>query len=150
MVDNSLLLPLLYSGSFKGNLMTAVTRKPHQASALPEKRRMLIDAIGWQVHMQPHTWSPPTDLFELETAYVVRMEIAGMRLADFSVQLEDNYLSISGTRYDKPERRAYHQMEVRFGEFTTVVAIPGPVDTESASAEYDDGFLVVILPKITG
>jgi len=110
---------------------------------------MLVEAIGWQVRMQSHVWSPPTDLFELETEYVVRVEVSGMRQQDFSVQLENNYLVISGSRPDKPERRAYHQMEVRFGEFSTVVAIPGPVDAEKASAEYDDGFLLVSLPKAT-
>jgi len=79
----------------------------------------------------------------------VRVEVAGMREQNFSVQLENNYLVISGVRPDKPERRAYHQMEVRFSEFSSVVAIPGPVDGEKASAEYDDGFLVVNLPKAT-
>jgi HSP20 family protein len=127
--------------------MSAVIRKTHQGSAQPEKQRMIIEAMGWQVRMQSHVWSPPTDLYEIETGYVVRVEIAGMRLQDFSVQLDDNYLVISGSRPDKPERRAYHQMEVRFGEFSTVVAIPGPIDSELASAEYDDGFLVVSLPK---
>ena len=129
--------------------MTTVIRKSHQGSDQPEKRRMLIDAIGWQVRMQSHVWGPPTDLYEIEAAYVVRVEVAGMRKQDFSIQMENNYLVISGSRPDKPERRAYHQMEVRFGEFNTVVAIPGPVDAENASAEYEDGFLVVNLPKAT-
>jgi HSP20 family protein len=127
--------------------MTTVIWKTHKGSGQPEKRRTVIESIGWQVRMQSPVWSPPTDLFELENAYVVRMEIAGMRQQDFSVQFENNYLVISGSRADKPERRAYHQMEVRYGEFNTVVAIPGPVDSEYASAEYDDGFLVVNLPK---
>jgi len=129
--------------------MTTVIWKSQQGSDPPGKRRMLVEAIGWQVRMQSHVWSPPTDLFELETEYVVRVEVSGMRQQDFSVQLENNYLVISGSRPDKPERRAYHQMEVRFGEFSTVVAIPGPVDAEKASAEYDDGFLLVSLPKAT-
>jgi HSP20 family protein len=70
-----------------------------------------------------------------------------MRQQDFKVVLENNFLTVSGTRPDTPERRAYHQMEVRFGEFSTTVAIPGPVNVEKSTAEYDDGFLVVTLPK---
>ena len=127
--------------------MTTVIWKLHQGSDPPEKRRMVIEAMDWQVRVQSHVWSPPTDLFDLETAYVVRVEVAGMRQQDFSVQLENNYLVISGSRPDTPERRAYYQMEVRFGEFSTVVAIPSPVDAENASAEYEDGFLIVSLPK---
>jgi HSP20 family protein len=97
--------------------------------------------------MQSHAWSPPTDLFEIEKDYVVRVEVAGMHQQDLSIQLEDNYLIISGTRHEKPTRHAYHQMEIRFGEFSTIVAIPGPVSAEKASAEYNDGFLIVNLPK---
>jgi HSP20 family protein len=127
--------------------MTTVIWKSDQGSELPEKRRMLVEAVGWQVRIQSHIWSPPTDVFETENAFIVRVEVAGMRQQDFSVQVENNFLTISGTRADKPERRAYHQMEVRFGEFSSVVAIPGPVDVESSSAEYEDGFLTVTLPK---
>lgn len=127
--------------------MTTVIWKSDQGSALPEKRRLLVEAIGWQMRVQSHIWSPPTDVFETESAFVVRVEVAGMRQQDFSVQIENNFLAISGVRPDTPERRAYHQMEVRFGEFRSVVAIPGPVDVDSSSAEYDDGFLTVNLPK---
>jgi HSP20 family protein len=127
--------------------MTTVIWKSNQGSELPEKRRLLVEAIDWQMRVQSHIWSPPTDVFETENAYIVRVEVAGMRQQDFSVQIENNLLAISGMRVDKPERRAYHQMEVRFGEFSSVVAIPGPVDVDSSSAEYEDGFLTVILPK---
>jgi HSP20 family protein len=127
--------------------MTTVVWKSDQGSELPEKRRMLVEAIDWQMRVQAHVWSPPTDVFETENAYIVRVEVAGMRQQDFSVQIENNLLAISGMRSEKPERRAYHQMEIRFGEFSSVVAIPGPVDVDSSSAEYEDGFLTVTLPK---
>jgi HSP20 family protein len=108
---------------------------------------MLVDVIGWQVRSQSHIWSPPTDVCETEDAYIVRVEVAGMRHQDFAVHVENNFLKISGVRTDKPERRAYHQMELHFGEFNSIVAIPGPVDVENSSAEYEDGFLTVTLLK---
>ncbi|SRR5258706_4621869 len=120
---------------------------PGSTRHLPERRRVIVEAIGWHVRTQSHAWSPPTDLYETEAAYVVRVEIAGMRGRDFSVTLENNFLTISAARPDTPERRAYHQMEVRFGEFSTVVALPGLVDAETSTAGYEDGFLIVSLPK---
>jgi HSP20 family protein len=39
-------------------------------------------------------------------------------------------------------------MEIRFGEFSTAVDLPSGVDLERAEAEYEDGFLAVVLPKI--
>jgi HSP20 family protein len=131
----------------QGQTMTNVIWKSHKNSAQHEKNYLIVESIGWQVRVQPHLWSPPTDIFEIENTYVIKVEIAGMHQQEFSIQLEENYLIISGNRHDNHERRAYHQMEVRFGEFSTVVTIPGPIDSDKASAEYDDGFLIVKLPK---
>jgi HSP20 family molecular chaperone IbpA len=50
---------------------------------------------------------------------------------------------------ESPERRAYHQMEIRFGEFSSSVEVPAGVDVSKAEADYEDGFLNVVLPKIT-
>jgi HSP20 family protein len=70
-----------------------------------------------------------------------------MRESDFEVVFEDGLLLITGIRPDVAERRAYHQMEIRFGKFSTAVMIPGPVDLDQSKAEYRDGFLSVKLPK---
>ncbi len=112
---------------------------------LLEARRGILHAVSWQV--RSNIWSPPTDEYETEEAYIVRVEVAGMREEEFEVFLENNTLHISGVRTDLPERRAYHQMEIRFGKFFTSVGIPGPVNEDQASAEYKDGFLTVRLPK---
>jgi len=125
--------------------MATLIRKSQAAA---EKPYVTLQAIGWQVNVKSYSWSPPTDVYETETSFVVRVEVAGMRQADFSINIEKNYLVISGVRADTPERRAYHQMEIRFGEFSTAVELPSSVDVERAEAEYEDGFLTVVLPKI--
>jgi HSP20 family protein len=56
-------------------------------------------------------------------------------------------LLIRGTRADTAERLAYHQMEINFGEFMTTVEFQIPIDLEHVRAEYQNGFLWVILPK---
>ncbi|HQX00586.1 MAG TPA: Hsp20/alpha crystallin family protein [Anaerolineales bacterium] len=125
--------------------MPTVKRKP--SAVIMEARREILHAVSWQV--RSNVWSPPTDEYETETTYVVRVEIAGMREEDFEVLLENDTLLISGSRSDFPDRRAYQQMEIRFGKFATSVNIPGPVDVDQAHAEYKDGFLTVVLPKAT-
>ena len=116
-------------------------------SSTGELRREALHAVGWQVQVRAGVWSPPTDVYETENAYVVRVEIAGMREEDFDITVENNFLSISGSRPDVPERRAYQQMEIRFGKFETVVGMPGPIDLEASRADYSEGFLTVTLPK---
>ena len=100
----------------------------------------------WQVSSRQHAWRPPTDVFVTADSVIVRVEIAGMRDGEFSISLEEHTLTIRGSRPDYPERRAYHQMEIRFGEFRTDVGLHWPVDTEKIDAEYKDGFLRITLP----
>ena len=104
---------------------------------------------GWLLDRRSHLWRPPTDVYETEEQIVVQVEIAGVQSADFSVSLNERRLSISGVRVDPgPERRAYHQMEVHFGEFRSDVDLPGSIDENSIEVEYSDGFLRLILPKL--
>jgi HSP20 family protein len=108
---------------------------------------MDTDPIHWRLTVRPHAWRPPTDVFETEETIVVRVEIAGMEEDDFKIELDGRYLSIQGTRPDLPERRAYHQMEIRFGEFNIDVELPAPVVPAEVAAVYNNGFLRVTLPK---
>jgi HSP20 family protein len=123
--------------------MPTVVRK--SSVNLLEARREILHAVSWQV--RSNIWSPPTDVYETDDVYTVRVEIAGMREDDFEVAVENNTLLISGYRPDVPERRAYHQMEIRFGKFATAIGLPSPVDVEHAGAQYADGFLTITLPK---
>lgn len=93
-----------------------------------------------------HFWQPPTDLYETDNTFVVVVEIAGMGESEFVISLEKRTLIVSG---DRPHQGggAYHQMEIFSGEFVTLVELPAPVRYEDVSAEYDDGFLTITLPK---
>ena len=97
--------------------------------------------------MRPHAWRPPTDMYETDDAIVIRVEIAGMREQDFNIALEDRTLTIRGVRSDPSERRAFYQMEIPFGEFSTEVDLPAPTVNEGVEAVYREGFLQITLPK---
>ena len=105
------------------------------------------EAQRWRSLNRPRAWRPLTDVYENEESIVVRVEIGGMSEEDFSVYLEERRLIIEGSRMDTPERRAYYQMEIPYGEFSTEVELPVPVAAESVAAVYRDGFLKIVLPK---
>lgn len=102
--------------------------------------------VSWQV--TTGVWSSPIDVYETELEYVVTVEVAGMRDADFEVLYENGMLFVAGQRPDVTERRAYHQMEIHFGKFSAAIPLPGPVDLDHSAAEYKDGFLIVKMPKL--
>jgi HSP20 family protein len=119
-----------------------------KSSAQTESSFSRMRAIGWQVGIHSYAWSPPTDVYETDASFVVRVEVAGMHISDFTINIEDNFIVISGSRCEPPERRAYRQMEIRFGEFSTAVELPLGVDVSKAESDYIDGFLTIILPKL--
>ena len=92
-------------------------------------------------------WSPPTDLYEVAGAVVVRVELAGLQPGDFTITVDKRHLSIQGVRTDTQEEREYHQLEINIGEFLIELEIPSPVEIEKIAAEYSEGFLKIVLPK---
>lgn len=115
---------------------------------LPEEpQSSASETTRWRIASRSHVWRPPTDVYETEDAVVVRVEIAGMRDGDFSISIEDRSLLVYGMRPESPERKAYHQMEIPFGEFRTDVELPYPVIADEIEAVYEDGFLRIVLPK---
>jgi HSP20 family protein len=114
---------------------------------LDRLRRDSLTPGRWVVWQHSQTWRPPTDVYETDEAVVVRVEIAGMREADFTVTLRDQLLIVTGTRIDPSPKVAYHQLEVRYGDFRTEVYLHWSVEAAAITAVYEDGFLVVMLPK---
>lgn len=105
------------------------------------------DTTRWRNDMRAHIWRPATDVYETEDSVVVRVEIAGMKEEDFSISLTGRLLTVRGNRPDILERRAYHQMEIFFGEFSTEIELPAPVLSDEVTAEYIAGFLRLVFPK---
>jgi len=95
------------------------------------------------------SWRPPVDVFETHTSVVVRVEIAGMRVEDFHLQIIGQTLRISGQRRDPDLGTAYHRLEIPFGHFQVSVALPAQIDEHQTEAEYSNGFLRIRLPKRT-
>lgn len=123
--------------------MPAVIRKSQ--SLIVESRRETYTTVTW--HVRSNTWRPPTDMFETEKGLVVKVDIAGIRDDDIEVVVSNKLLSINGVRSDSSERRAFHQMEIPYGGFAVNIELPVSVDTDNATAEYKDGFLIIHLPK---
>jgi HSP20 family protein len=94
-------------------------------------------------------WRPPADVCETETAFVVKVELAGMRDAEIAITLDERSLRIEGQRPEQRNEtlRCYHQIGVSYGAFAVEVFLARPFDYDHVTAHYDDGFLFVELPK---
>lgn len=103
---------------------------------------------NYRPNQQSRSWRPATDIYETDDNVMVLVEIAGVSENDFSVSMDRNVLNIQGVRTSPlDERRAVHQMEIPFGEFTVEIVFPMEVDLNNVSATYNNGFLKIVLPK---
>ncbi|HAF61226.1 MAG TPA: hypothetical protein DCK95_02745 [Anaerolineaceae bacterium] len=101
----------------------------------------------WHISTKPHAWQPPTDLIETDENYIVRMEIAGMDVKDFTINFHSAILTVMGTRWESYPDCAFHQMEIPSGDFISAVDIPSPIEENAITAVYENGFLHITLPK---
>ena len=95
-------------------------------------------------------WKPRTDVYETDEELIVHMDIAGMKAGDFSVELDDGILKISGERTASAReqgKRHYLSMEVQIGPFERRFLLPVVVDPASIHATYEHGFLEIRLAK---
>ncbi len=115
---------------------------------ISRQMRQLIPRERWIAIQSYQGWRPPTDVYETQDMAVVRVEIAGAHQERFQVSFADHVLTVSGHRDDPADKLAYQQMEISYGEFRADVFIPWQVKEDEIEATYEDGILIVQLPKI--
>jgi len=97
-------------------------------------------------------WSPPTDVVETATEWVVTLEIAGLHEDDYEVVLYPEHLVVQGERHwpKLGEAARLHRAEIRRGPFHAAVHLPwraGSIDPDGIRVEHEDGLLKVRVPK---
>ena len=90
---------------------------------------------------------PRTDVEERDDAYVVELELPGVREGDVEVSLAGRRLTVSGERKEKERVGLLRRRTRNVGRFHYEVELPGAVDEDGVTASLDDGVFTVTLPK---
>jgi HSP20 family protein len=92
--------------------------------------------------------SPAADIEETDDAYVIEVELPGVRKGDVSVEATGRRLVVRAERRE-PERQGILRRRGRAtGKFLYEVTFPGEVDPEHIEAKLEDGVLTVRAPKV--
>jgi HSP20 family protein len=94
-------------------------------------------------------WAPALDISERKDAYVVTVEVPGIKAEDLDITLEDGLLTIKGERrftQDSSDQQ-FHRVERRYGSFRRSITLPSQVRADQIEASFEDGVLEVIVPK---
>jgi HSP20 family protein len=95
-------------------------------------------------------WSPAVDIFETDGIIILSAELPGVDIKDVDVEVNKNVLTLRGERKFQKNlsEEQYLRMERFYGTFQRVFNLPVVVDKEAVKANFKDGVLRVILPKI--
>ncbi len=95
------------------------------------------------------TFVPKVNVLESDKAFELQVEVPGMNKEDFKIEINDNYLTVSGERKFSSEKneKNVHSIETSFGSFTRSFALPENVDTDKINAKYNNGILELTVPK---
>jgi HSP20 family protein len=91
-------------------------------------------------------WSPLAEVSETDDAYLVHVELPGIRKDQVDVQLVDRELVISGDIKESENGRRRRSSR-RTGRFEYRTYLPGDVKADQVSAQLADGVLTVTVPK---
>jgi HSP20 family protein len=113
-------------------------------------RRMLeqtFGTLGWRSMQERAGWLPVVDIEETDEAYVVEVELPGIRREDVDIELVGNDLAISGETKQREAKGTVRKQARRRGRFDYRVTLPDHVDADKVTATLKDGVLEVRVPR---
>ncbi|MDQ4094065.1 MAG: Hsp20/alpha crystallin family protein [Actinomycetota bacterium] len=107
--------------------------------------RLLSEAFGDAD--RPGVWRPAVDVEETSEAYLVELELPGVKRKDISVEFDGGELAVTG---EVKERQRVGLLRARsrpVGRFDYRVSLPADVEEDQITASLSDGVLTVRVPK---
>ena len=127
-----------------------------QMTQMAQMSPRLAHALG--LHGQPQgsgraattAWAPALDISERKDAYLVTVELPGIKPEDLDITMEDGLLTIQGERQFTQEssEQQFHRVERRYGAFRRSITLPAQVQAEQIEASFEDGVLQILVPKM--
>lgn len=95
------------------------------------------------------SWKPAVELLENDDNLILRMVLSGINRQDLDIEVTRESVSISGERH-RPEIDSSRNLysELKYGKFQRQISLPMPVVNTQAKADYEDGILTLVLPKV--
>lgn len=121
-------------------------------SGLKNEMDRLFERL-WDGDYAPVTtgeWMPALDLSESNEAITVTIDVPGFEPKDIHVTLREGMLTIRGEKKLEVERKdeKFYRTERTQGSFQRIVRLPVSVDGTRVQANFRNGVLTVLLPKV--
>jgi HSP20 family protein len=114
---------------------------------LQEEMGRLVQSVWSPPAGDGGAWTPFADIEETDDAWIVEVEVPGVKRGDVNVEMRNSELVISGDVKERERQGILRRRARRVGHFEYHVTLPGEANEDKIDANLHDGVLTVRIPK---
>ena len=109
----------------------------------------MFDNLFEESRREVTDYIPAVNIGEDRDNFFVEVSAPGYRKEDLTISVEDNMLTISAERKSEEttEDKKFSRREFSYGSFKRAFTLPETVDSDKIRSHYENGVLVIDLPK---
>lgn len=94
-------------------------------------------------------WHPSVDIYRTRSGWLLKFDLAGVRLEDVAVEVQGRRVTVRGLRRDwlLEENCCQYAMEIAYNRFERTIELPGELVNPRLRLDYQQGILIVRLEK---
>ena len=94
-------------------------------------------------------WEPLADIYQIQQGWLIKVDLAGIRLEDVEIITKGRCMTIQGIRKDtyKEELANYYSLEISYNRFGRTIELPVELDKTEIKLDYKDGMLLIRILK---
>jgi HSP20 family protein len=134
----------------RSRLATERSEQLSELDQVTERMRRMLDQTFGGFGLQPFwmdAWTPPVDIEETDSEYVIEAELPGVQDKDVSIEHAGNEISVIGEVKERAHKGVLRRQARRTGRFEYRVRLPEQVDPDKIDAKLEGGVLTVRVPK---
>lgn len=90
-------------------------------------------------------WQPAIDVYRASWGWIIKLDLAGVRMEDIQVHVSVRAITVSGIRRDylTEDGCSHYSMEITYSRFHRTIELPDDLTGSSIRMDYRDGILYV-------
>lgn len=118
----------------------------HERWKMKEQRRIQLELLGSHARARSQMlWRPLADVYRTRTGWLLKFDLAGVRMEDVCVGVSGSRITVSGIRRDwaVEDICCYYLMEIAYNKFERVIDLPCDLAEAQLGLELRDGLMLV-------
>ena len=120
---------------------------------MPEKPQQLpVILFAGSPAAEATYWQPAVDIYRSRRGWLLKFDLAGVRIEDVEVVVDGRQVTVRGVRRDWVLEEGYwhYAMEIAYNRFERTVQLPCEVPQPRTQLDYRNGILIVRLETEEG